>query len=431
MVPQAHQGIWTYLPNKTEPVAKTQGTVSLEPGFDFAVKANIEVAGMPASAGSPVFEGYFPVVDSPVVALLKRHGGRVAGLTNMHEMAFGITSNNATYGPVRNPFDPLRSAGGSSGGSAACVAAGLVPISLGTDTGGSISIPASVCGVVGFRPSTGRWPDAGTIGLSWTRDTIGVHAKTVAHAAMIDSWVSHDSIGPQAIPAETSTPVLGIPTAFTKDLDPAVAKRFAEVRELLSKHLNIIDVDLDEVFAFTDGAQWDLVGYEAPRILATALAKAKDLAPSEAWKHVVAHAASPDVRGILKAYATDPIEDSAYARALELTDAARQRYVEILAHAGIDALIFPSIPALPSLVGQDELVMHQGEQTPLFPLFTRHVGPGTVLGVPSVSLPTGLVDAGSGIPRLPVGINVQGFAHRDPELLSIAARVETFLKQLS
>lgn len=427
---QAHQGIWTYLPHKTEPVANDQGTVSLDPGFSFAVKANIEVASMPASAGSPVFAGYLPVVDSPVVAMLKRHGGRVIGLTNMHEMAFGITSNNATFGPVRNPFDPLRSAGGSSGGSAACVAAGLVAVSLGTDTGGSISIPASVCGVVGFRPSTGRWPGAGTIGLSWTRDTIGVHAKSVAHTATIDSWVSHDSSKNDVSPVESSKPVLGIPTAFTKDLDPAVAARFAEVRELLSEHLSIIDIDLDEVFAATDGAQWDLVGYEAPRILATALAEAKDISPSEAWKYVVSHAASPDVRGILEAYGTHPIEDGAYAHALELTDVAREQYVQILEQAGIDALIFPSIPALPSLIGQDEMIMHQGEQVPLFPLFTRHVGPGTVLGVPSVSLPTGLVDAGNGVPRLPVGINVQGFAHRDPELLAVASRIEALLKQL-
>ena len=425
---QAQQGIWIYLPSKTEPAANNQGTVDLDAGFDFAVKANIEVAGLPASAGSPVFEGYLPGLDSPVVAILKRHGGRVAGLTNMHEMAFGITSNNATYGPVRNPFDPLRSAGGSSGGSAAAVAAGLVPISLGTDTGGSISIPATVCGVVGFRPTTGRWPGAGSIGLSWTRDTIGLHTTRVAHAQIIDSWIAHHDR--DAAQASGEFPVLGIPTAFTKDLDPLVAQRFVQVREFLSQHLHIVEVDLDEVFAATDAAQWDIVGFEAPRVLSAALAAAKDISPAEAWKNVLANAASPDVRGILQAYAAHPIETTAYVQSLERADIARSRYLEVLAQAGIDALIFPSIPALPSLIGHDELFMHLGEQVPLFPLFTRHVGPGTVLGVPSVSLPVGLVDAGPDIPRLPVGINLQGFAHRDPELLAIAARVEALLKEL-
>ncbi|PQZ93599.1 amidase [Arthrobacter sp. MYb227] len=425
---QAHQGIWTYLPNKTEPAANNQGTVDLDAGFDFAVKANIEVAGMPASAGSPVFEGHLPELDSPVVAILKRHGGRVAGLTNMHEMAFGITSNNATYGPVRNPFDPLRSAGGSSGGSAAAVAAGLVPISLGTDTGGSISIPATVCGVVGFRPTTGRWPGAGSIGLSWTRDTIGLHTTLVAHAQTIDSWITHHDR--DVAQTHHELPVLGIPTAFTKDLDPSVARRFAQVREHLSRHLRIIEVDLDEVFAATDAAQWDIVGFEAPRVLSAALAAALNLSLSDAWENVVAHASSPDVRGILEAYAAHPIEATAYAQSLEHADSARTQYLEVLSQAGVDALIFPSIPALPSLIGQDELIVHQGEQVPLFPLFTRHVGPGTVLGVPSVSLPVGLVDVAANLPRLPVGINLQGFAHRDPELLAIAARVEALLKEL-
>lgn len=426
---QPSQGIWTYLPKPVETSASGPNPTGLEPEFDFAVKANIEVATMPASAGSPVFSGYFPVVDSPVVAILKRHGGRVAGLTNMHELAFGMTSDNATFGPVRNPFDHLRSAGGSSGGSAACVAAGLVPISLGTDTGGSVSIPASVCGVVGFRPSTGRWPTAGTIGLSWTRDTVGVHAKSVEHVALIDTWISHDSSKNDMSAPSTDKPILGIPTAFTKDLDPAVASRFSEVRELLSAHLRIVDIDLDEVIAATDSAQWDIVGYEAPRCLATALATAEDIAPSEAWKHVVSRAASPDVRNILESYDNNPVDYESYTRAIKTADAAHQRYCEILDAAGINALIFPSLPALPAVLREDDLVMHRGSLVPLFPLFTRHVGPGTVMGVPSVSLPVGLIDAGGGVPLLPVGINVQGFAHQDSELLAIASQLETIMEQ--
>nr|WP_272926248.1 amidase family protein [Glutamicibacter soli] len=426
---QQSQGIWTYLPKALETSETDPNLTGPEPEFDFAVKANIEVAAMPASAGSPVFSDYFPDIDSPVVAILKRHGGQVAGLTNMHELAFGMTSDNATFGPVRNPFDHLRSAGGSSGGSAACVAAGLVPLSLGTDTGGSISIPASVCGVVGFRPSTGRWPTAGTIGLSWTRDTIGVHAKSVEHVAMVDTWISHNSASSDMSAPSTDKPILGIPTAFTKDLDPAVASRFAEVRQLLSAHLRILDIDLDEVIAATDSAQWDIVGYEAPRCLSTALATAEDIAPTEAWKYVVSRAASPDVRNILESYDNNPVDDESYTRAIRTADAAHQRYCEILDAAGIDALIFPSLPALPALLRDDDLVMHRGTLVPLFPLFTRHVGPGTVMGVPSVSLPAGLVDAGGGVPLLPVGVNVQGFAHRDSELLTIASQLETLLEQ--
>ena len=108
-------------------------------------------------------------IAAVVVAALREAGAVVAGITNMHELAFGITSNNAVFGPVRNPADPTRAAGGSSGGSAAAVARGDVPVALGTDTGGSVTIPASLCGVVGFRPSTGRWPAAAAAGAARTR----------------------------------------------------------------------------------------------------------------------------------------------------------------------------------------------------------------------------------------------------------------------
>lgn len=434
-----HPGIWTHRPlgsgappaqpqipaqPQTPPDPGTQAGIGhrLDRGFDFAVKANIEVAGMPATAASPVFEGHVPQADSPVVAVLKRHGGRVAGLTNMHELAFGITSNNAVYGPVRNPFDPLRSAGGSSGGSAAAVAAGLVPVSLGTDTGGSISIPAAACGVVGFRPTTGRWPTAGTIGLSWSRDTIGVHARNVEHVATVDRWVSHDV---RDAPS-TGRPVLGVPAAFRLDLDAEVQRSFAEALDKISAHAQIVELDMDQVFAQTNAAQWDLVGWEAPRLLGVHLAAAENLSPADAWKQVVSRAASPDVRGILAGYNGNPVDPNAYAAACGLMDAAREDYAALLVAAGVDALVFPTLPCLPPAIGEDGLVPHLGEYVPVFPLMTRHTGPGTVLGAPAVTLPAGPTATG-----LPVGITLQGLAHRDRELLALAGLVESLLGRVA
>ncbi len=369
---------------------------------------------MPANAASPVFGGHLADADALVVAVLKRHGGRVAGLTNMHELAFGITSNNAAFGPVRNPFDPLRSAGGSSGGSAAAVAAGLVPVSLGTDTGGSISVPAASCGVVGFRPSTGRWPIDGTIGLSWSRDTVGVHARSVAHAARVDAWVSHE---PESA-WDGPLPVVGVPTAFRRDLDPSVELRFNQVLAELSGHATIVDVDLDPVFALTDAAQWDLVGWEAPRLLAAYLAAAEGLAPREAWEQVVARAVSPDVRGILENYAAHPVSPDAYAAARGLMESARDEYARVLESSGVAMLLFPTMPTVPQPIGDDTVVEHLGESVPLFPLMTRHTGPER--SGCSVGDASGGAD-GAGPAR---GHHAPGCAHRDRDLLALAARVE-------
>lgn len=409
-------GIWTHLADGHEPAANPGAT--LEHGFDFAVKANIEVAGMPANAASPVFAGHLAAVDAPVVTALKLHGGRVAGLTNMHELAFGITSNNATYGPVRNPYDASRSAGGSSGGSAAAVAAGLVPVSLGTDTGGSISIPAASCGVVGFRPSTGRWPSAGTIGLSWSRDSIGVHARSVEHAATIDGWITHDAVSSPA----PERPLLAVPTAFIRDLEQQVSERFTAVVASLADTATIIEVDLDTIIEQTEASQWDLVGWEAPRLLSDYLAAAENINPEDAWELVVERAASPDVCGVLEGYDAFPVSAGAYAEACTTMANARADYARLVAAAGFDALLFPTLPTVPQPIGNDLSTVHNGEEVPIFPLMTRNLGPGTVLGVPMLTLPAGVTRDG-----LPVGITLQGAAHHDRDLLAVASMIETAL----
>src|SRR5690606_13609012 len=128
--------------------------------------------------------------DAPVIATLRRAGALFLGKTNMHELSFGATSINRHTGPVRNPANPDLIAGGSSGGSAAAVAAGLAPAALGTDTGGSCRIPAALCGIVGYRPSNGRYSNAGVVPLSLTRDTIGLLTRSVEDAVLLDSAIT-------------------------------------------------------------------------------------------------------------------------------------------------------------------------------------------------------------------------------------------------
>src|SRR5712664_3477953 len=154
-------------------------------GIPISLKDNIYAKGIRTTAGSKILKDFIPQYDAQVVVLLKEAGAVILGKTNMHEFAYGVTSNNPHYGPVRNPWDPARIPGGSSGGSAAAVAAGLSYGSIGTDTGGSIRIPASLCGITGLKPHYRRVSTSGVVPLSTTLDHVGPLARSAVDAALL------------------------------------------------------------------------------------------------------------------------------------------------------------------------------------------------------------------------------------------------------
>src|SRR6202140_5918016 len=164
---------------------KTRNDRGLLHGIPLSLKDNICTEGIRTTAGSKILRDYFPEQDAPVVTRLKQAGGVLLGKTNMHEFAYGVTNNNPHYGPARNPWDTKRIPGGSSGGSAAAVATGLCFGSIGTDTGGSIRIPAALCGIVGLKPGLGRVDVTGVIPLSVRHDCVGQLAGSVAAAAIL------------------------------------------------------------------------------------------------------------------------------------------------------------------------------------------------------------------------------------------------------
>src|ERR1700724_2199061 len=201
---------------------KTRTDRGLLQGIPVSLKDNICIEGIRTTAGSKILRGYFPERDAPIVTRLKQAGAVLLGKTNMHEFAYGVTNNNPHYGAARNPWDTKRSPGGSSGGSAAAVAAGLCFGSVGTDTGGSIRIPAALCGIVGLKPGFGRVDVAGVIPLSVTHDCVGALARTVADAAILfraivdggnDKGEGHDGRGARKL----SKLRLGIPRDFFFD----------------------------------------------------------------------------------------------------------------------------------------------------------------------------------------------------------------------
>jgi aspartyl-tRNA(Asn)/glutamyl-tRNA(Gln) amidotransferase subunit A len=167
-------------------------------GVPFAVKANIAVAGLPFHGGIAAYRNQIAGQDAEIVAALKRLGAVPLGIVNMHEGALGATTDNPHFGRTGNPFDLARTPGGSSGGSAAAVAAGLAAFALGTDTMGSVRIPSAYCGVAGMKPSKGLLPDAGLLALSPTLDHVGLHAPGAADLAAVLAAVAKVDAAPPA-----------------------------------------------------------------------------------------------------------------------------------------------------------------------------------------------------------------------------------------
>jgi aspartyl-tRNA(Asn)/glutamyl-tRNA(Gln) amidotransferase subunit A len=213
-------------------------------GVPLAVKDVIGTKGIPTTAGSKILEGYVPVYDATVVTRAKGRGLRVLGKTNTDEFAMGSSTENSAYGPTHNPWDPSRVPGGSGGGSAAAVAAGLAPWALGTDTGGSIKQPAALCGNVGLRPTYGTVSRYGVVAFASSLDQVGPVAKNVRDCALLYSILAGrdacDSTTvelrePTQLPERTDLKGvrIGVPTEFTEHeaIEPGVRDRVDEAIE--------------------------------------------------------------------------------------------------------------------------------------------------------------------------------------------------------
>src|SRR5690349_20977435 len=212
-------------------------------GIPLSLKDNIFTAGIRTTAGSKILQDFIPKEDAAVVGKLKIAGAVILGKTNMHEFAYGVTSNNPHFGPVRNPWDLSRIAGGSSGGSAAAVAAGLCYGSIGTDTGGSIRIPSGLCGIAGLKPTWGRISREGIIPLSPAFDCAGPLARTIGDIALVTGILytrvsrEPDMAKPSTLRANPRKFCLGVPRQLFFDaLSPEVHKAFDAALLEFSRH---------------------------------------------------------------------------------------------------------------------------------------------------------------------------------------------------
>ena len=399
-------------------VAQAQGKLA---GIPFVAKNNINTKALPTSGGTIALRANTPASNAPALDRLLAEGGVLVGKAAMHELAFGITSNNAAMGAVKNPHDPGRIPGGSSGGTAAAIAAGIVPFGLGTDTGGSCRIPAALCGVVGFRPSTGRYSAEGVIPISHTRDTIGPLANSVADIALLDSILAGSNNTVQKL--QPTSIKLGVDSSvLSQNLEPEVETCFnATLERLRQAGVSVVSVDLSAIWQHNSAFSFPVVLYEVMRDLPAYLAQH---APAVSFEQLIAGIKSPDVLGIINSQLGDQaMPQVAYAAALS-EHLPKMRAIYAQALDGLDAIVFPTTPLRATRIGEDETVMLNGESVPTFPTFIRNTDLGSNLGVPGISLPAA-VEPGA----LPIGIELDDQRGQDEHLLALALTLEHLISK--
>ena len=412
----------TYIDRPRLEIAEQNGTeIQALSVFSLVIKDNINVAGMPTTGCTPALAGNIANSSATAVQRLENAGATVVAKSNMHELAYGITSNNAFSGPTRNPYDPTKIAGGSSGGTAAAIACGAVRAGLGTDTGGSARIPAALCGICGFRPTTGRYPADGVLQISRTRDTIGPLATSIGDIRMLDQVLANAlCVAPEVELAELR---LGVARdSFLADLDSDVSEVMDATLDVLRAHnVQIIDIDATSIFKINEKVGFPVVLFETPRDIETYLS---DNHVGINLDELIASVASPDVSEILQqTIGENAIPIEVYQEALfKHRPELQAEFSTLFSTKKLDALAYPTTPLAASLIGQDENVWLNGQEVPTFLTYIRNCDPSANAGIPSVTLPMGLSSD-----ALPIGLSLDGPMASDGNLLAIAQAIEAIL----
>lgn len=398
-------------------------------GLPVIVKDNIDSADLPTTAGTPALAAHRPAANAAVLQSLLNEGAVLLGKSNMHELAFGATSNNAFFGPVRNPYDMSRTPGGSSGGTAAAIAARIVPVGLGTDTAGSVRVPAALTGTVGFRPSAGRYSTGGIVLISQTQDRVGTHARTVRDLVLLDRVLSQ--IGSRVRPVPLKRLRLGVDRAnFVNAADPEVVALFDVALDRLRRRgVEVVEVSVmprPQFLSAIAALRFSVGFYEAPPNLAAYL---QSVNPPLTVAQLAPQVASPDVRQLFFGFfvpgAPLAVTPQAYQAGLAARTQLRAAYQAVMTENSLDALVFPTTLIAAGPVGQEVVTLPGGPTVPATLAYTQNVVPASYAGLAGLSLPLGLTNAG-----LPVGLEVDGLEGSDEAVLGIGLSLETALERL-
>jgi aspartyl-tRNA(Asn)/glutamyl-tRNA(Gln) amidotransferase subunit A len=375
-------------------------------GVPIALKDNMDTAGIRTTAASQLFEDRVPSEDSAIAKKLQDAGAILVGKTNLHEFAYGGSSSVSYFGPVRNPWALDRVPGGSSGGSAAAIAADLCFGAFGTDTAGSVRIPASYCGVVGFKPTYGRVSNRGVVPLSWTLDHVGPLSRTVEDAALLlQAIAGFDERDPASV--DVAVPdyglALGAPTAnlrvgvprepFFADLDPEIAEAVdGAIGVIRTLTASVKDVDIPAASGLREIMGLEAYAYHAQ------------------WLTASPEKYQAETRDRIKQLAEAATQRD-YVEARRNCDLIRREIKN--AFSTVDLLVTPTMAGPPSPI--EPIAASAG----LDPSRTRNTWPFDVTGLPAISVPCGFTAAG-----LPIGLQIAGAPFAEATVLALAHAYE-------
>lgn len=380
-----------------------QGTRSLPPllGVPISVKDIVLTTEAPTTAGSRIFgAGLVAERDAPVVRRLRRAGAIIIGKTNLHEVALGVTSANEHFGPVRNPHDPERVAGGSSGGSAVAVATGMGPLSVGSDTRGSIRIPAACCGVTGLKPTRGLVSTDGVVPLSPSLDHVGPIAQTAAECALMLEVMAGTRYAGRFVRAARQSVKgmkVGVSEFHLRDLDSTVRKPVdAAIRHLGKLGCRLSDVRMPVL----DDAHVASIVISASEAVAyhDQFLKSKPESYGPLVRQRLEAAYKWTALDLLRAQATLRAVTAAFAQLFE----------------NVDCLVGAVLPVSPPRIGETTVVIN-GQEVGVVDAFTRLNAPQNMAGVPALSLPCGKANG------LPVGLQLFGASGHDEAVLRLGS----------
>jgi len=381
-------------------------------GIPLGLKDNIGLRGQITTAGSKVMGDWVPSRDATVAGHLRRHGAIFLGKTNMHEFAWGGTSDNPHFGPVRNPWDPERFPAGSSGGSGAAVAARACTAAVGTDTGGSVRLPSAVNGIVGLRPTLGRVSNFGVVPLAWSMDTVGPMARTVEDCALLfNAMAGHDPNDGgsllQVVPDYTGDLQRGVkglrigvvPRYFFHHLQPPVHDAVkAALGTFEGLGAQVVEVDIENIHG-NISAQLTIESTEPS-------------AYHQQWLRERPQDYGEDVRTQLEM--GEMLLATHYIQAQRYRTLLRREFME--AFKSVDVFICPTLPFTATRVGEMKVIIENGEEEDMLSAIMQFTGVPSLTGLPSLNVPCSYDQDG-----LPVGMQIIGRPFDETTLFRMGA----------